>query len=83
MTEIDGASVPNQYNIRSGENLANTTFALRGQKAFVRQSTPGVPTFRTKQEAFYYAAHLLRQADNLPDHPNDNREFDEIRNTLM
>ena len=63
--EIDTA---NNYLISVGQNLPNHSAALEGRAAFVRQSIAVIPTFRTRQEAFRYAAYLVILAENsLPD----------------
>lgn len=58
----------NEYLIRADKNLPNHSMSLAGRGSFVRQSVPDIPTFRTKQAAFRYAAWLIEQAEqHLPD----------------
>lgn len=57
-------SAANEYNIRMGENLPNHSSALIGRAKFIRQNMPDMPTFRTKQAAYRYAAWLVALADD-------------------
>lgn len=58
----------NEFAISAGQNLDNHTASMSGRGKFVRQMMPTVPTFRTKQEAFRYAAYLVTMAEShLPD----------------
>lgn len=58
----------NELGLSAGENLPNHSTSLAGRAKFVRQVQPNVPTFRTKQEAFRYAAWLVTLAEiHLPD----------------
>lgn len=58
----------NAYNIVTGENLPNHSESLKGRGKFIRQSVPEIPTFRTRQAAYRYAAWLIELAGhNLPD----------------
>jgi hypothetical protein len=68
----DAPEVPvntlNEFAIGAGQNMENSTHAMNGRAHFVRQGMPTVPTFRTKQEAFRYAAYLVTLAEvKLPD----------------
>lgn len=54
----------NEYAISTGQNMDNHTMSMSGRKHFVRQMVPDVPTFRTKQAAYRYAAYILTLADN-------------------
>lgn len=73
MTEPEAApthkpSAANEYNIGTGENLPNHSASLAGRGKFIRQRMPDMPTFRTKQSAFRYAAWLVALAEDfLPD----------------
>lgn len=66
--DYDSVSTDNEYAIQVGENLPNHTFSLRGRGKFVQQGFPSVPQFRTRQQAYRYAAYLVTLAENhLPD----------------
>jgi len=67
----------NEYAIGYGKNLDNHSSALAGRAGFIRQMTGDVPTFRTKQEAYRYAAYLVSMAEVLPDEDGAH-EFDEV-----
>lgn len=56
----------NEYMIGSGENLPNHSLSQMGKGKFVRQQVSGVPTFRTQQEIFRYAAWLITLGGSLP-----------------
>lgn len=61
-------STENEFNLIKGENLSNHSTSLAGRGKFVRQGNPVVPTFRTRQAAYRYAARLIELAGNhLPD----------------
>lgn len=71
----------NEYNVRSGMNMANHSTSRRGRAKFVRQMNPTVPTFRTKQEAYRYAAWIVAMAEHvaLPDEDDqEGVEFDQV-----
>jgi len=58
----------NDYAISVGQNLPNHTTSLVGRGKYVRQMISNFPIFRTKQEAYRYAAYLMLLAENsLPD----------------
>lgn len=79
--EIDTS---NEYAISYGQNLPNHSFAAIGRAAFVRQGTPSLPTFRTRQQAFRYAAYIISMAELLPDEAGEHtfeQVLDAIRNT--
>jgi hypothetical protein len=59
-TEVDTS---NDYLLSHGQNLPNHSTSMQGLGGFVRQSLPELPTFRTKQAAFRYAAYLITMAD--------------------
>jgi len=68
MTEPTRVDTTNEYAIGAGENLPNHSASLAGKGKFVRQMVPEVPMFRTRQQAYRYAAYLLELAANhLPD----------------
>lgn len=73
-TDIPGITNPkavdtaNEFAINTGENLPNHSTSRAGRGMFVRQGVPEVPTFRTKQQAFRFCAHVVLLAENnLPD----------------
>lgn len=70
----------NEWLIGTGTNLPNHTSSIAGRGSFVRQSRPEIPTFRTKQEAYRYAAWLITLAElHLPDEsPTETYAFDEV-----
>jgi hypothetical protein len=70
----------NDWAIHGAENLPNHTASQRGRGKFVRQGLAEVPTFRTRQEAFRYAAWLVTVADiHLPDEDGcEGQDFDAI-----
>lgn len=73
----------NEYLIRADKNLPNHSMTLQGRGAFVRQSTPDVPIFRTRQAAYRYAAWLVELAGhNLPDEEGSH-SFEDIREALI
>lgn len=58
----------NDFLLSAGQNLPNHSTSLAGRGRFVRQSLTEIPTFRTKQEAYRYAAYLITMAEvHLPD----------------
>jgi len=74
----------NEYALWFGRNLPNHSTSLVGKGAFVRQSLPEVPTFRTRQGAYRYAAYLVTMADLLPD--DDGQEgitFDDVLSAIQ
>lgn len=72
----------NEYAICSGQNMDNTTFAMNGRAKFIRQGQPSVPTFRTKQAAFRYAAYLITMAEILPDEEGAH-DFEEVIHAIQ
>ncbi len=71
----------NEYAIGYNRNLDNTTHALNGRAGFIRQQVDGVPTFRTKQEAYRYAAYLVSMAEVLPDEDGAH-DFETVLNAI-
>jgi hypothetical protein len=71
----------NEYAMSAGQNLPNHSTSIAGRGRFVRQGVPEVPTFRTKQQAFRYAAWLIEMAGNhLPDEDGcASHTFEEVR----
>lgn len=71
----------NQFAVHTGQNLENHSKSLAGRGKFVK---PGVPVldFRTKQEVFRFAAHLLTQAIVLPDEEGAHT-FDEVMEAVQ
>lgn len=69
----------NDWAIHLGQNLPNHTASLKGRGKFVRQGISEAPTFRTRQEAFRYAAWLISVAEVLPDEEGcEAHDFDAI-----
>ena len=70
----------NEFNVRSGQNLPNHSASLRGHSKFVKPMRDGMPTFRTRQSAYRFAAWLIAMAESaeLPDEPDQPFEFDDI-----
>lgn len=60
MTDVD---TRNEFALSAGQNMANHSTTLAGRGKFVRQGVSEVPTFRTKQQAYRYAAYLVLMAD--------------------
>lgn len=67
----------NEYAISYGENLPNHSLAQMGRGKFVRQQVAGIPTFRTQQAIFRYAAWLLTMAELLP-HEDGEHTFEQV-----
>lgn len=57
----------NEYILMTGQNLPNHSTSLAGRGKYVKVGRHGEPIYRTKQEAYRYAAYLLTMADTLPD----------------
>jgi hypothetical protein len=58
----------NSYMLSAGQNLPNHSTSMAGRGKFVRQALGKIPEFRTKQQAYRYAAWLITMADSwLPD----------------
>ena len=65
---IKSVETLNDHLLGAGENLPNHSMSLMGRGKFVRQQISQVPTFRTRQAAYRYAAYLLVLAEtHLPD----------------
>lgn len=74
----------NDYLLSAGQNLPNHTMTRAGLGRYVTQSLREVPLFRTKQEAFRYAAWLSVMADAyLPDDPDAPAfTFEQVRDAV-
>lgn len=58
----------NDFLLSASRNLPNHSTSMVGRGNFVRQSLSEIPTFRTKQAAYRYAAYLITMAEvHLPD----------------
>lgn len=70
----------NRYALSFGQNMPNHSESLRGRGGFVRQGFGEVPTFRTKQAAYSYAAYLITMAEvMLPDEDGcESHDFETI-----
>lgn len=75
----------NDYAINAGKNMENHTLTRAGLGSFVRQGVPDIPTFRTRQAAYRYAAYLIELAGhNLPDEEGcSGHTFEEVRAALI
>jgi len=75
----------NEFAVGFGQNLPNHSTSLAGRGKFVRQSSPEFPVFRTKQQAYRYAAYLVELADgaDLPDEDGaEEHTFEVVRNAI-
>ncbi len=57
----------NEYALYMSENLPNHSASLKGRAKFISQGRTSHPLFRTRQEAYRYAAWLISMAEILPD----------------
>lgn len=75
----------NEYAINAGQNLPNHTSSLNGLGKYVRQGVPELPTFRTKQQAYRYAAWLITMAEiQLPDEEDcESHDFEAVLNAVQ
>lgn len=74
----------NEYGLGAGQNLPNHSTSMRGRGAFVRPlpTFDQLPTFRTKQEAYRFAAWLLILSDShLPNEPGDHT-FEQVTEAI-
>lgn len=82
----EGEDIPvntlNEWAIGYGKNLDNHSSALAGRAGFIRQMDGTVPTFRTKQEAYRYAAYLISMAEVLPDEDGEHT-FEEVLSAIQ
>jgi len=74
----------NEYGLSAGSNLPNHSVSIAGRSKFVRQVVPNVPTFRTKQEAYRFAAWLTEMAEvHLPDEEGaELHTFEAVRDAI-
>jgi len=74
----------NELGLSAGSNLPNHSTSMAGRSKFVRQVQPSVPTFRTKQEAYRYAAWLTEMAEvHLPDEEGaELHTFEAVRDAI-
>lgn len=73
-TEVD---ITNEFALHSGVNLPNHSTTLAGRGKFVRVGLSGPLVFRTKQQAYRFAAHLVSKAEILPGEDSD-VSFEEV-----
>lgn len=60
--------VDNEFGLVLSQNLPNHTMAMAGKGKFiVPTATSRLMQFRTKQQVYRFAAHLLHLAGELPD----------------
>jgi hypothetical protein len=65
---LNPVDTQNSYMLSAGQNLPNHSTSMAGRGKFVRQSMNVIPEFRTKQQAYRFAAYLVTMADSwLPD----------------
>lgn len=57
----------NEFQVKSGKNSANHTSHARGRERYVSYPWMGNPVFRERQPLYRFIAHLLTQAETLPD----------------
>lgn len=57
----------NDYLLSAGENLPNHSMSKAGLGKYVTQSLHEIPIWRTRQDAYRYAAYLVTLAETLPD----------------
>lgn len=78
--ESTAIDIKNEFNVRSGKNLPNHSAAMRGHAKFVKPMRDGMPTFRTRQSAYRFAAWLIAVTDQveLPDEEDQPFEFEDI-----
>ena len=73
----------NDYLLSLGENLPNHSMSRRGLGKFVTQSLHEMPIWRTRQDAFRYAAWLVEMAEILPDTEGEEGvTFEQVRNAI-
>lgn len=76
-----------EFVVLSGQNLPNHSESLRGRGKFVRinghNPNNSVPLFRTRQEAYRLAAHLLCAAQGLPIEDEEPSTWDEVLEAVM
>lgn len=66
---VDGSpaiNTANDYLLHTGQNLPNHTYSRLGLGKFVSQGVSSVPGFRTREDAYRYAAWLITLAEVLP-----------------
>jgi hypothetical protein len=74
----------NEYMVGYGKNLPNHSESLRGRPGFLRQAVSGIPTFRTREAAYRYAAWLVVQAETMlpAEEPGADFTFDQVRDAV-
>lgn len=73
----------NEYAIGAGQNLPNHSTSMNGRGRFVRQTLDRFPTFRTKQQAYRYAAWIIEMAGvHLPDEAGAHT-FEQVREAIQ
>lgn len=83
-TEATAPDTTNDFGLCVGQNLPNHSMSIAGRSKFVRQTHLRPPVFRTKQQAFRYAAWLIELADiNLPNYEGVTHTFEEVRNAIQ
>lgn len=73
----------NEFGLAIQQNLPNHSQTLKGRGKFVRQSINEIPTFRTRQQAYRFAAWLVEMAEMLPDEAGyEEHDFDVVRRAI-
>lgn len=74
----------NDYALSFGHNLPNHSTSIKGLGAFVRQNRADLPTFRTQQAAYRYAAWLITMAEvHLPNEEGcEEHTFEVVRDAI-
>lgn len=78
-------SAMNEFNLHTGQNLPNHSTSLVGRGRYVRQGHHEIPTFRTRQAAYRYAAWLVQLAgQHLPNEEGcEGCTFDAVREAVI
>ena len=81
VTEID---TTNDYLLGAGQNLPNHSMSMAGLGAFVRPALSELPIWRTRQDAYRYAAWLITLAEtHLPDGDDESGvTFEQVRDAV-
>lgn len=73
----------NDFLLATGENLPNHSMSMRGLGRFVSQGVSTIPQFRTRQDAYRYAAWLTELAEILPDKVGqEGVAFEQVRDAI-
>lgn len=77
--------ITNEYMVGFGQNLPNHSESLRGRAGFIRQAVSGIPTFRTREAAYRYAAWLVVQAATMlpAEEPGADFTFEQVLDAVQ